>query len=347
MDTAIQVTMFTLIIGCYAFIARFILINKSGVSKMDFDKHKESVQYKDNCSEIVKRIEQRADEGIEFETGVAIGEDISVRYLRRKYDALLLCLGAGEPRDLPVPGRGYEGIAFAMDFLTAANRAVAGETGRAAADGDGMLCARGKRVLVIGGGDTGADCVGTAVRQGARSVTQAEIMPRPRDWRESWNPDWPFRPQLLRTSSSHEEGCERLWAATASGFSGGYDPRVQKARLVRVRWCDGPGGGMRPVEIPDSTYELDVDLVLLALGFLHVKQGRLLEGLDVALDARGNIAVDGRYATSVPGIFAAGDCHGGPSLVVRAINHGRQAAAALNDYLRPDKDRPGLRENPG
>jgi glutamate synthase (NADPH/NADH) small chain len=300
-----------------------------------------------------RRIEQMAAEGIEFETGLVIGEDLSVRYLRRKYDALLLALGAGEPRDLPVPGRGYEGIAFAMDYLTASNRAVAGEPGGSSAtcatSGDyaGAISARDKRVLVIGGGDTGADCVGTALRQGARSVTQTEIMPRPRDWRELRNPDWPFWPQLLRTSSSHEEGCERLWATTVSGFSGGYDPRVQKARLARVQWRDNGSGERRPVEIPDSGFELDVDLVLLALGFLHVKQGRLLEDLNVALDARGNIAVDESYATTVPGIFAAGDCHGGPSLVVQAINHGRQAAAALNDYLRLHRDRPGLQEGGG
>jgi glutamate synthase (NADPH/NADH) small chain len=277
-----------------------------------------------------RRLQQMAAEGVEFETGVSIGEDLSMRYLRRKFDALLLALGAGQPRDLPVPGRGYEGIHFAMEYLCQSNRVVSG-----ALQAEEAISARGKRVLVVGGGDTGADCVGTAVRQGARSVTQVEILPQPPEWQQSWNPSWPYWPNLLRSSTSHEEGCRRLWSLTTLQFSGGYDPWVQKAHLARVEWkAPRPGARPEPVEVPGSELELPVELVLLALGFVHVEQGGLLDELGVALDQRGNIAVDGEYRSSVEGIFAAGDCHSGASLVVRALSHGRRAAEAMDRYLR-------------
>ncbi len=291
-----------------------------------------------------RRLEQMAAEGVEFETEVVIGEDLSVRYLRRKYDAIVLALGAGRPRDLPVSGRGYEGIHFAMDFLTQSNKAVAGDP-----EPEEVISAAGKRVLVIGGGDTGADCVGTAIRQKARSVTQIEILPKPREWNKPWNPQWPYWPNILRSSTSHQEGCERLWSINTIQFTGGYDPWVQKAHLNKVEWkaderprTAGSGGTgsavtaprLRPVEIPGSEFELDVDLVLLAMGFVHVEHGPLIEQLGIDLDPRGNIAVDGGYQTSEPGIFAAGDCHSGASLVVRAIDHGRRAAAATDEYLQ-------------
>jgi glutamate synthase (NADPH/NADH) small chain len=296
-----------------------------------------------------RRLEQMAAEGVEFETEVVIGEDLSVRYLRRKFDAIVLALGAGRPRDLPVSGRGYEGIHFAMEFLTQSNKVVAGDP-----EPEEVISASGKRVLVIGGGDTGADCVGTAIRQRARSVTQIEILPKPREWSEPWNPQWPYWPNILRTGSSHIEGCERLWSINTVQFTGGYDPWVQKAHLNRVEWKadergstgfagSSPAGGtdfagsrprLRPVEIPGSEFELDVDLVLLALGFVHVEHGPLIEQLGITLDKRGNIEVDQEYQTSEPGIFAAGDCHSGASLVVSAIDHGRRAAAAVDELLR-------------
>jgi glutamate synthase (NADPH/NADH) small chain len=298
-----------------------------------------------------RRLEQMAAEGVEFETDVVIGEDLSVRYLRRKYDAIVLALGAGRPRDLPVSGRGYEGIHFAMEYLTQSNKVVAGDP-----EPGEVISAASKRVLVIGGGDTGADCVGTAIRQKARSVTQIEILPKPREWNEPWNPQWPYWPNILRSSTSHQEGCERLWSINTVQFTGGYDPWVQKAHLNKVEWraderasagsvgSAGSGGAvggapsaqprLRPVEVPGSEFELDVDLVLLALGFVHVEQGPLIEQLGITMDARGNIAVDGCYQTSEPGIFAAGDCHSGASLVVRAIDHGRRAAAAVDEYLQ-------------
>jgi glutamate synthase (NADPH/NADH) small chain len=272
-----------------------------------------------------------------------------VRYLRRKYEAVVLALGAGKPRDLPVSGRGYEGIHFAMEYLTQSNKAVAGDP-----EPDEVVSASGKRVLVIGGGDTGADCVGTAIRQKARSVTQIEILPKPPEWNEPWNPQWPYWPNILRSSSSHAEGCERLWSINTVQFTGGYDPWVQKAHLNRVEWkaderastgSSGSGSAdttgstvspprLRPLEIPGSEFELDVDLVLLALGFVHVEHGPLIEQLGIDLDPRGNIAVDRCYQTSQPGIFAAGDCHSGASLVVRVIDHGRRAAEAVDQYLR-------------
>jgi glutamate synthase (NADPH/NADH) small chain len=281
-----------------------------------------------------RRLQQMREEGVEFETEVVIGEDLSVRYLRRKFDVLLLALGAGQPRDIPVAGRGYEGIHFAMDFLSLSNRWVSGERSPEQTPADERISARDKRVLVIGGGDTGADCVGTSIRQGARSVAQVEILPQPRVWSEATNPDWPFWPNIVRSSTSHEEGCQRFWSVSTVQFTGGWDPWVQKAHCVKVEWKP-PREGARPepVEIPGSEFELEVDLVLLAMGFLHVEHGRLLEELGVGLDPRGNLQVGSDYMTSIPGIFAAGDAHTGASLVVRAIDHGRQAAAAVDAYL--------------
>jgi glutamate synthase (NADPH/NADH) small chain len=282
-----------------------------------------------------RRLEQMTAEGVEFETEVVIGEDLSVRYLRRRFDAIVLALGAGKSRDLPVSGRGYEGIHFAMEYLTQSNKVVAGDLEK-----EEVISAFNKRVLVIGGGDTGADCVGTAVRQQARSVTQVEILPKPRKWKESWNPEWPFWPDILRSGTAHAEGCERLWSINTVQFTGGYDPWVQKVHLNEVEWQPqepnptGAAPRLRPVEVSGSEFELDVDLVLLALGFVHVEHGPLVEDLGIALDERGNIAVNERYQTSADGIFAAGDCHSGASLVVRAIDHGRRTASAVDDYLR-------------
>jgi glutamate synthase (NADPH/NADH) small chain len=273
-----------------------------------------------------RRLEQMAAEGVSFATGVDVGDDLPVDELRSSFDAVLLALGSGEPRDLAVPGRELEGIHFAMDFLTRANRLVAGEIGEA-----DVIPARGKAVLVIGGGDTGADCVGTANRLGARSVRQIEILPKPPERTGPGNPNWPYWPNVLRTSSSHEEGCERDWALTAQSFFG--EGRVSSAALVRVDWKSPPEGGPpQPVEIPDSAFLVEAGLVLLAMGFLHVRRTRLLDELGVELDQRGNIRTDG-HATSVAGVFAAGDAQTGASLVVNAILHGREAARAIDGFL--------------
>ncbi len=283
--------------------------------------------FKMEKSVLDRRLAQMAGEGVEFETGLVIGEDVSARYLRRKFDVIVLAMGAGQPRDLQVPGRGYEGIAFAMEYLTLSNKLINREIE------DSKISARDKNVLVIGGGDTGSDCVGTAVRQGARKITQIEILTRPPVWEQPTNPDWPFWPNILRTSSSHEEGCERMWSATTVRFSGGYDAKVQKAHCAQVEWKAATGKRPEPVEVAGSEFALDVDLVLLAMGFVHVEHGRLIEDLGVGLDSRGNVQVDSGYMTTVPGVFAAGDAHSGASLVVRAINHGRRAAAAVDAYL--------------
>jgi glutamate synthase (NADPH/NADH) small chain len=276
---------------------------------------------------IDRRLEQLDAEGVEFRTGVAVGDDLSVEELREQFDAVLLALGAGQPRDLPVPGRELDGVHFAMDFLVPANRFVAGEI-----DASEVISAKGKAVLVIGGGDTGSDCVGTANRLGAKSVRQIEILPKPQEWTEPGNPNWPYWPTILRSSSSQKEGCERDWSLTARGLSG-LDGHVREAELVRVEWKPSANGGaLWPEEVPDSAFNVEADLVLLAMGFVHVEHSKLTKDLGLELDGRGNIACSG-YATSAPGVFTAGDAHVGASLIVTAVHHGRAAAAAIDEFL--------------
>ena len=237
-------------------------------------------------------------------------------------------LGAGEPRNLDMPGRELSGIHFAMDYLTKSNKTIAGIIGS-----EQQISAMNKTVLVIGGGDTGSDCVGTANRQGAKKVYQFEILPKPPEWESDSNPEWPYWPQILRTSSSHQEGCERDWNILTKSFTG-RDGDVTKVNCVRVAWGQPENGkGPSMTEIPGSEFSLDVDLVLLAMGFLHVQHNRLLDDFKVAYDARGNIKTE-NYTTSVGGVFAAGDADIGASLVVRAIFHGREAARVIEGYLR-------------
>jgi glutamate synthase (NADPH/NADH) small chain len=279
---------------------------------------------------IERRLDQMRAEGVKFETNVIVGDDVSARYLLRTFDVILLTMGAGEPRDLNVPGRGLDGIHYAMDYLSMSNMFNGKEIK------DRKIDAKGKTVLVIGGGDTGSDCVGTANRQGAKKVYQFEIMPKPTVWDNSWNPEWPMWPSILRTSSSHEEGCERDWAISTKQFTGkGGRVQVEEGSFVRVNWVRPEGGGApKPVEIPGSEFSLKVDLVLLAMGFVHVNHNKLLEDLKVEFDQRGNIKFDSSYQTSTTGIFTAGDAATGASLVVRAINHGRAAAKAIDEYLK-------------
>jgi glutamate synthase (NADPH/NADH) small chain len=277
---------------------------------------------------IDRRIEQMKAEGVILEPGTSIGEDISARYLKQKYDAVLLALGAGEPRDLSVPGRGLENICFAMDYLSGVNKYLAGELKE-----QEIISARDKRVLVIGGGDTGADCIGTANRQGALSVHQFEILPKPPEWKMPYNPEWPCWPNILRTASSHEEGCERQWSISTSQFTG-RGVKVARAHCLKVEWKEDPQSKKwQPQEITGSEFSLDADLVILAMGFLHVKHSKLIEELGVKYDERGNVKTDGNYATTCPGVFAAGDADTGASLIVRAIYHGRMAARAIDHYL--------------
>jgi glutamate synthase (NADPH/NADH) small chain len=268
------------------------------------------------------RIEQMRAEGVEFFTNVNVGEALRPEALLRDYHALCLAIGSRQPRDLAVPGRELSGIHFAMDFLTQQNRRLAGDR---ISDSEAIL-ATGKRVVVIGGGDTGSDCVGTSHRQGAASVVSLEIMPRPPDRRAPSTP-WPAWPLVFRTSTSHEEGGTREFAVMTERFSG-EDGRVKKVHTVRVESRAG-----RLERIAGTEHELEAELVLLALGFVHPVAEGLLQDLAVALDRRGNVATDAELATNVPGVFAAGDCQRGQSLVVWAIADGRRAARAIDRYL--------------
>ncbi len=277
-----------------------------------------------------RRLALMAEEGIVYETGVIAGEDISAAYMRRKYDVILITTGCGVPRDLPVQGRGFEGIHFAMEYLTGSNRFVAGELRE-----QDIISARNKNVIVIGGGDTGSDCIGTAKRQGAKRIIQFEIMPKPLEWKAPSNPSWPAWPNILRSSSSHEEGCERDWSIETLRFSG-RGVHVEEGHFQRVEWeVSGDGKPLKMKPIPGSEFSVKVDLVLLAMGFVNVEHGALIKDLKLNLDSRGNIAVNAAYMTSAPAVFAAGDAVTGASLVVRSIFHGRQAAKSIHAYLAP------------
>jgi glutamate synthase (NADPH/NADH) small chain len=276
-----------------------------------------------------RRVEQMREEGVAFQTGVQVGVDLPVEDLRSGFDAMLLCIGSEQPRDLPIEGRELGGIHFAMDFLTQQNRRSEGSSGDAAEEN----LATGKQVVILGGGDTGSDCVGTCHRHKAASVTSIELLERPPAGRHPSTP-WPLWPLAYRTSSSHEEGGERDFAILTKRFSGAGG-RVERLHAVRVDFGQRDTSGRpRMREIPGSEFEIPADLVLLALGFVHPMHGPLLEGLGVKADERGNVAADARrFATSEPGIFAAGDCRRGQSLVVWAISEGREAARAVDAYL--------------
>jgi NADPH-dependent glutamate synthase beta subunit-like oxidoreductase len=273
-----------------------------------------------------RRLDQLRAEGVDFETGVDAGEDISLRYLRKMFDCVCFTTGARQPRDLAVAGRGYDGIMFAMDYLTAQNRLCAGES----VDRSMSVTARDKVVVVIGGGDTGSDCVGTARRQRAKQIYQFEILPKPPETRPPDTP-WPAWPRIMRTSSSHEEGCRRQWSVMTKKFSG-VGERVSELHGCEVEWIR-TDTGWKIKEVPGTDFTLKVDLVLLALGFLHVVHEGLIKDLDLHLDDKGNLVVND-YQTSEPWVFAAGDAVSGASLVVRAINSGKEAAAAIGRWLR-------------
>jgi len=270
---------------------------------------------------IDRRIEQMRAEGVEFITNAHVGVNVPVESLTAHYDAILLCGGSEQSRDLKIPGRELKGVHFAMEFLPQQNRRNAGDT----VDPSISILATGKRVLIIGGGDTGADCLGTSLRQGAKSVHQIEIMPKPPEQRAASTP-WPLWPLQLRTESSHEEGGIRDWGINSVKFTGDDQGNVKQLHAVRV----GPPPKFEP--IAGSEFTLDLDLVLLAMGFLGPVRSGMIEQLGVALDNRGNIATT-NYMSSVEGVFAAGDMRRGQSLVVWAISEGRKAAAAVDEYL--------------
>jgi glutamate synthase (NADPH/NADH) small chain len=273
-----------------------------------------------------KRLDQMKSEGVRFVTNAEIGRTISTSEIRRNFDAVCLAIGAMVPRDLPIPGRHLGGIHFAMDYLTQSNRVTAGDR----VPPEERISARGKRVVVIGGGDTGSDCLGTATRQGAKSLQQFEILPQPPEKRLPANP-WPYWPMILRSSHAHEEGCDRKWSLMTKSFSG-EQGSVRKMAIVRVEMSTDEGPP-RFVEIPGTEEEIEVDLVLLAMGFVHPVQNGIVADLGLKLNSRGNIEVDHRYMTSVPGVFAAGDSVRGASLIVWAIAEGRGAAEGIKEFL--------------
>jgi glutamate synthase (NADPH) small chain len=298
--------------------------------------------FKMEKSHIDRRMEQMAAEGVAFRTGIYVGNQrpgkgvpdwatgtIAPKRLLAEFDAVVLAGGAEQPRDLPVPGRELDGVHFAMEFLPLQNKRVAGDAGVP------DLWATGKHVVIIGGGDTGSDCVGTANRHGAKSVTQIELLEKPRDLDR--NPVWPDWPLRLRTSSSHEEGVNRDWAITTKAFIG-EDGKVKQLKAVRLDWKDG-----RMSEMPGSEFTLPADLVLLAMGFVSPVQS-ILEAFAVEKDARGNARATtdgaGCYTTSAPKVFAAGDMRRGQSLVVWAIREGRQCARAVDEFLMGSSELP-------
>ena len=267
-----------------------------------------------------RRLDQMLQEGVTFQTGAHVGRNFPVEDLRREFDALLLTGGAESPRDLPVPGRELKGIHFAMEYLPQQNRRVAGEVV------DGQILATGQRVVIIGGGDTGADCLGTAHRQKAASVQQFEIMPQPPLERSPSTP-WPFWPLQLRTESAHEEGGIRDWAVATLRFTGDETGHVKQLHAVRV----GPPPKFELV--PGTEFTMDADLVLIAMGFTGPVRNGMIETLGVKLEVRGNVETGANHMCSVPGVFAAGDMRRGQSLVVWAISEGRNAARSIDEFL--------------
>ena len=276
---------------------------------------------------IDRRLAQMQAEGVRFRVNSHVGVNVPVDKLMAEFDALVLTGGSEQPRALPVPGSDLDGVHFAMDFLVQQNRRVGGEV----INGGPQFTAAGKDVVVIGGGDTGADCVGTSNRQGAASVTQIELMPKPPE-RADKSVTWPNWPMRLRTSTSHEEGCERDWAVATKGFKG-ENGKVTALIGVRVEWVQEQGQWQMK-EIAGSEFEIKADLVLLAMGFVNPVHEGMLDALGVGYDPRGNVAADTQsYRTSVDKVFAAGDMRRGQSLIVWAIREGRQAARAVDEYL--------------
>ncbi|MFZ9924483.1 MAG: glutamate synthase subunit beta, partial [Ilumatobacteraceae bacterium] len=278
-------------------------------------------EFKMEKQHIERRVEQMRAEGTEFRTNAIVGENVDIEVLRATHDAIVLACGATAWRDLPVPGRELNGIHQAMEYLPIANKVQEGDFT------EPTITAAGKHVVIIGGGDTGADCLGTAHRQGAASVTQLEIMPRPPEVRTGDNP-WPQWSLVYRTSSAHEEGGERVFSVSTEEFIGDVDGNVRALVLNEVRFESGTF-----VPVPGTRTELRADLVLLALGFVGPEKGSWLDQLGVALDSRGNVARTDDYRTSVDGVFVAGDMGRGQSLIVWAIAEGRAAAASVDKHL--------------
>jgi glutamate synthase (NADPH/NADH) small chain len=284
-----------------------------------------------------RRVKLMEAEGIKFVVNANVGHNVKVEDLRNDFDAIVLCGGSTKSRDLPVPGRELKGIHLAMDYLPLQNKLNFGDKIPA----DQFISAKGKHVIILGGGDTGADCLGTAHRQGARSIHQFELLPKPPDARTSDMP-WPYWPMIYRTSSAHEEGGTRDFSINTKSFSG-KDGVVKKLHGIRLEWSKGPDGRPTMKEVAGSEFEMDCDLCLLALGFVHPEHPGPIDQLGLKKDARGNVQVDQNYMSSVPGVFAAGDMRRGQSLVVWAISEGRQAARAVDEFLMGRSDLPYMK----
>ena len=274
-----------------------------------------------------RRVDLMGQEGVTFRAGINVGVNYSVDELLSQFDAVCLTGGSTHARDLPVPGRELSGIHLAMDYLPQQNRIQAGES----IAPEQRITAEGKRVVILGGGDTGADCLGTAHRQGAELVSQFELLPEPPKER-GWNNPWPQWPNILRISGAHEEGGIRDYDILTKSFSGS-EGRVEKLHAVRVEWTPGENGRYNMEEVPGSEFEVETDLVLLAMGFLHPRHEGMLTQLGVELDDRGNVKIDKDRMTNIPGVFAGGDMARGQSLVVWAIAEGREAARSMDLYL--------------
>jgi NAD(P)H-dependent glutamate synthase small subunit len=277
-----------------------------------------------------RRLAQMQAEGVVFETRVEAGRDVSVNYLRRTFDAVVVAAGSRVPRDVRLPGRDLRGVHLAMDYLTAQNRRVAGDALPPAVD----VTAAGQRVVVVGGGDTGADCVGTARRQGAAGIAQVEILPEPPRERAPDNP-WPHWPQVLRTGTSHDEGCSRLWGISTKEILGNAAGNVRALLCVKVAWGPPDAAGRRGFEeIAGSAFELPADLVIFAMGFVHTEHSALVTDFGLEFNPGACLLTDAELMTSTPGVFAAGDCVLGARLIVTALDQGRRAAAAADRWLR-------------
>ncbi len=284
---------------------------------------------------IERRIKLMEEEGITFKTNANVGFNIKVEDLRKDFDAIVLCGGATASRDLKVPGRELQGTHLAMDYLPQSNKVNLGD------QIENQILATGKHVIILGGGDTGADCLGTAHRQGAKSIHQFELLPKPPDARNNDMP-WPYWPMILRSGSAHEEGGIRDWAINTKSFSG-ENGVVKKLHGVRVQWTKDDKGAWKMYELPGTDFEMPCDLCLLALGFVGPEQPGPIQQLGLKLDNRGNVIADANYMTNVEGVFAAGDLRRGQSLVVWAISEGRCAAHGVDTYLMGKSDLPKLK----
>ena len=286
-------------------------------------------EFKMEKSILDRRLNQMQREGTRFRAGINVGVDITAAELRAKYDATVLAVGATQWRDLNIPGREFTGVYQAMEYLPWGNQQALKEL-----PSDPPINAHGKHVIILGGGDTGADCLGTAIRQGAASITQIEIMPRPSDERPNTQP-WPTYPMVYRVSSAHEESGERLYAISTEEFIGDANGNLTALKIVETKFVDG-----KFEKVPGTERELPADLVFLAMGFTGVEKNQLVRDLELSLDQRGNIARDENYATNVDGIFVCGDAGRGQSLIVWAIAEGRSAASAVDRHLMGETQLP-------